>query len=198
MSELQRAELEFGAPGCDRAPAHACKIYWCHSNYSGVIIFQVKQPNTQPGPHYQALIQLLRTAEALWNASRTFFARWDLSPSQFNLLNLLTGHPDGRSQTDLSRELITHRSNVTGLVDRLEHRGLVARRDVDNDRRAYRVVLTPAGAALLREILPHYYRAAEQAWGDVSPKRAARIVADLDTVTQAAARLAEQPLPQTK
>ena len=81
-------------------------------------------------------------------------------------------------------------------MDRLEQRGLVARRDVDNDRRAYRVVLTPAGAALLREILPHYYRAAEQAWGDVSPKRAARIVADLGTVTEAAARLAEQPLPQ--
>ena len=182
--------------GCQ--PGLRGKIYCCHGNYRVVIIRPVKPPNAQPGPHYQALLQLLRTAEALWNASRTFFARWDVSPSQFNLLNLLTDHPDGRSQTDLSRELITHRSNVTGLVDRLEQRGLVARRDVDTDRRAYRVVLTPAGTALLRQILPHYYRAAEQTWGDVSPKRAAAIVADLGTVTEAAARLAEQPLPTNK
>ena len=174
------------------------KIICCHSNYRVVSIRPVKQPHPQPGPHYQALLQLLRTAEALWNASRTFFARWDLSPSQFNLLNLLTDHPDGRSQTELSRELITHRSNVTGLVDRLEQRGLVTRRDVDNDRRAYRIILTPAGSTLVRQILPHYHRAAEQAWGDVSPKRAAQIVADLATVTAAAAHLAEQPLPKTK
>lgn len=158
----------------------------------------MKQTTAQPGPRYQSLIQLLRTAEALWNASRTFFARWDLSPSQFNLLNLLTDHPDGRSQTELSRELITHRSNVTGLVDRLEQRGLVARRDMAGDRRAYRVVLTAAGTALVRQILPHYYRAAELAWGDVSPQRAAEIISDLGTVTAAAARVADQPIPKTK
>lgn len=158
----------------------------------------MKQSKAQPGPRYQSLIQLLRTAEALWNASRTFFARWDLSPSQFNLLNLLTDHPDGRSQTELSRELITHRSNVTGLVDRLEQRGLVARRDMAGDRRAYRVVLTAAGTTLVRQILPHYYRAAELAWGDVSPQRAAEIISDLGTVTAAAARVADQPIPKTK
>ena len=154
----------------------------------------MKQTPAQPGPRYHALIQLLRTAEALWNASRAFFARWELSPSQFNLLNVLTDQPDGLTQTELGRELITHRSNITGLVDRLEQRGLVARRNVEADRRAYRVVLTAAGAALLRQILPHYHRAAEQAWGDLSAKRAAQIVADLATVTETAARLAEQPL----
>ena len=36
-------------------------------------------------------MQLLRTAESLWNASRVFFTRWGLSPSQFNVLNLVAG-----------------------------------------------------------------------------------------------------------
>src|ERR1035438_1816121 len=71
-------------------------------------------------PGYQALMELLRTADTLWNASRVFFERWDLSPSQFNVLNLLHLNPEGLSQTDLSRQLIMHRSNLTGLVDRLE------------------------------------------------------------------------------
>lgn len=94
-------------------------------------------------------MQLLRTAETLWNSSRILFDRWDLSPAQFNLLNLLVEAADGLTQSDLSRELLTHRSNITGLVDRLERRGLVARRDQVGDRRAWRIVLTPAGRRLM-------------------------------------------------
>ena len=113
-----------------------------------------------PGPRYQALIELLRTTETLWNASRIFFARWDLSPSQFNVLNLLFDLPDGCSQIELSRLLIMHRSNVTGLVDRLESRGLLRRADNPADRRAFTVILTPAGKSSSAEIQPHYYEAA--------------------------------------
>src|SRR6266403_548895 len=90
-----------------------------------------------PGPRYQALIELLQTAEALWNASRVFFARWDLSPSQFNLLRLLHDQPGGCTQIELSRQLIMHRSNVTGLLDRLEARGLLRREERAGDRRAF-------------------------------------------------------------
>src|ERR1039457_4109236 len=107
-------------------------------------------------PGYRALMELLRTAATGWNASRAFFERWGISPSQFNVLNLLRLNPAGLSQTDLSRQLIMHRSNVTGMVDRLEKRGLVARREVAADRRAYSVVLTDAGDRLLRDILPPY------------------------------------------
>ncbi len=130
-------------------------------------------------PRYQALIQLLRTTDTVWNASRIFFEKWDLSPSQFNVLNVLRGNPEGLSQTDLSRELVTHRSNVTGLIDRLEKRGLVERRDVAADRRAYRVVVTASGARLMREILPQYYEKAERLWGDLPGKRVVEMIEDL-------------------
>src|SRR5260370_35679642 len=103
-----------------------------------------------PGPRYQALIELLQTAEALWNASRVFFARWDLSPSQFNVLNLLHDQPGGCTQVELSRRLIMHRSNITGLLDRLEARGLVRRQDNPAHRPALNVVLNPAGTNLIR------------------------------------------------
>jgi DNA-binding MarR family transcriptional regulator len=132
-----------------------------------------------PGPRYAALLQLLRTAENLWNSSRVFFARWDLSPSQFNVLNLLRGEPDGLSQIEISRLLIMHRSNVTGLIDRLEQRGLLQRRATPGDRRAYRVVLTPAARELLARILPGYYRLAEQAWDDLPVARVRQLLADL-------------------
>jgi DNA-binding MarR family transcriptional regulator len=135
-------------------------------------------------------MELLRTADVLWNASRVFFERWDLSPSQFNVLNLLRLNPAGLSQTDLSRQLIMHRSNVTGLLDRLERRGLVARREVVADRRAYNVVLTDAGVRLLEDILPRYYKEAAQAWDGVAARRAAELIADLQKVAQNAQRIA--------
>ena len=141
-------------------------------------------------PGYRALMELLRTADAVWNASRIFFERWDLSPSQFNVLNLLRFNPAGLSQTDLSRQLIMHRSNLTGLVDRLEKRGLVARGEVAGDRRAYSVVLTAAGAKVLRDILPLYYEDAARVWGRLPARRAAELIADLQRVANNAQRIA--------
>jgi MarR family 2-MHQ and catechol resistance regulon transcriptional repressor len=133
---------------------------------------------------YRALMELLRAADTVWNASRMFFERWDLSPSQFNVLNLLHLTPDGLSQTELSRQLIMHRSNLTGLVDRLEKRGLVARREVAADRRAYSVVLTAAGIRLLRDILPRYYAEAARVWDRLPARRAAELIADLQQVAR--------------
>jgi MarR family 2-MHQ and catechol resistance regulon transcriptional repressor len=141
-------------------------------------------------PGYRVLMELLRTADTVWNASRVFFERWDLSPSQFNVLNLLQFNPDGLSQTDLSRQLIMHRSNLTGLVDRLEKRGLVARREVAEDRRAYSVVLTAAGARMLSDIMPRYYKDAAQVWGKLPARRAAELIADLQQVAQNAQHIA--------
>ena len=143
-----------------------------------------------PGPRYRALLQLLRTAEALWNASRNFFARWDLSPSQFNVLNLLHDQSAGCTQIELSRSLIMHRSNVTGLVDRLEARGLVQRHDSAHDRRAYRVVLTRAGKKLVQQILPRYYAAAEQVWGALPVVRTHQLVSELTRVCVNAEKVA--------
>ncbi|MEP6662940.1 MAG: MarR family transcriptional regulator [Verrucomicrobiota bacterium] len=131
-------------------------------------------------PRYQALLQLLRSAESVWNASRVFFEQWNISSSQFNILNLLYLKPKGSTQIELSRELITHRSNVTGLVDRLEKRGLLQRKDSSTDRRAYKVVLTKAGEKLVAQILPDYYAAAEKVWSDLPLSRTAQLIRDLE------------------
>jgi len=150
---------------------------------------------TIPGPQhprYQALLQLLRTADTLWNASRLLFERWDLSPSQFNILNLLHLNPNGSSQSDLSRELVMHRSNVTGLIDRLEQRGLVRRTEVAGDRRIYNVALTPQGRSTIAEILPLYYEGAIRVWQDVSEKRIQALVIDLQIVSQQAEGIARE------
>lgn len=138
---------------------------------------------SQANPRYLALLQLLRTAETLWNTSRVFFDCWELSPSQFNILNLLYLEPAGCTQIELSRLLIMHRSNITGLVDRLEKRGLLQRKDSSTDRRAYQVVLTASGRKLIEKILPDYYQAAEKIWGNFPLTRTKQLVGDLEKLS---------------
>lgn len=141
------------------------------------------ETNVHPGQRYQALLQLLRTSEDIWNASRVFFGRWDLSASQFNILNLLLDTSEGCTQIELSRLLIMHRSNATGMIDRLEARGLLQRRAIPGDRRAHLVVLTAAGRKLVREILPEYYRAGETVWNGLSDARVEQLMNDLSQVS---------------
>ncbi len=138
------------------------------------------------GARYQTLLQLLKTSETIWNASRLFFAQWDLSPSQFNVLNLLHGVDESRTQIDLSRDLITHRSNVTGLVDRLEKRGLVHRRPVPGDRRAYHVSLTATGNKLMDAILPEYHERTENALEGIPLKQLSLLKQQLKTIEETA------------
>ena len=70
-----------------------------------------------------------------------------LSPAQCHLLQLI--QPDRPTPMgQLAATLACDASNVTGLVDRLESRGLVRRRPAAGDRRVKVLVLTPTGARL--------------------------------------------------
>jgi DNA-binding MarR family transcriptional regulator len=74
----------------------------------------------------------------------------DLHPAQAGLLLQLASP---LSMNELAAVLACDNSNVTGLVDRLEARGLVARRSDPEDRRVKQVVLTTAGARLRGRLL---------------------------------------------
>ncbi|HET8714508.1 MAG TPA: MarR family transcriptional regulator [Holophagaceae bacterium] len=58
------------------------------------------------------------------------------------------------SLKDLSARIQLHPSTVVGVVDRLEAKGLVARKADPEDRRRVRLSLTAAGRALRRKV-PH-------------------------------------------
>src|SRR5580700_5609674 len=74
-------------------------------------------------------------------------AELELSPAQCHVLHLIEpGRPLPMGR--LAATLACDASNVTGLVDRLESRGLVYRRASAEDRRVKVLGLTPTGARL--------------------------------------------------
>jgi MarR family transcriptional regulator, organic hydroperoxide resistance regulator len=79
-------------------------------------------------------------------------AEFELSPAQCHVLHLIEpGHPIAMGE--LADTLACDKSNVTGLVDRLESRGLVRRKPSSEDRRLKVLDLTPAGARLRAVVL---------------------------------------------
>ena len=135
---------------------------------------------------YDALLQLLRASEGIWDASRAFFGHWQLTSSQFNVLNLLYEYPQGCTQIEISRQLLTHRSNVTGQLPRMAVRGLLQRADHARDTRAYAVKLTARGRRIVGEIRPEYYRAGEHLLDHVSVADARRLSAQMEGIIVAA------------
>src|SRR5262245_14909545 len=87
-------------------------------------------------------------------------SKFELSPAQCHVLHLIEPDrpiPMGR----LAEALACDASNVTGLVDRLESRGLVRRRPSAEDRRIKVLELTPAGVRLRSVVLEHMTRPPE-------------------------------------
>ena len=79
-------------------------------------------------------------------------AEFDLSPIQCHVLHLIEpGRPVPMSR--LAETLSCDASNVTGLVDRLESRGLVRRQLSPRDRRVKVLHLTPTGTRLRAQLL---------------------------------------------
>jgi MarR family transcriptional regulator, organic hydroperoxide resistance regulator len=72
-------------------------------------------------------------------------AEFDLSPPQAIVMRLLS---EPRPMGDLATAMHCDNSNITGIVDRLEERGLVRRQPAEYDRRVKLIAVTDAGSRL--------------------------------------------------
>jgi MarR family transcriptional regulator, organic hydroperoxide resistance regulator len=104
----------------------------------------------EPAAEAWALMGELFQAHARprWSAVASEF---ELSPPQAMAL-LRLDVDEGMPMRRLACALHCDNSNVTGIVDRLEDRGLVERRIDPEDRRVKRLVLTAEGASLRDEL----------------------------------------------
>jgi DNA-binding MarR family transcriptional regulator len=75
---------------------------------------------------------------------------FDLFPPQLMVLKVLD---EPRPMRDVATEMACDSSNLTGITDRLEERGLVRRTADPADRRVKLLVLTEDGEALRREVV---------------------------------------------
>ncbi len=102
---------------------------------------------------YSDLDGLLRRITRKLSAhAHSIVVEFDLTPPQFHAL-LFCRRKDNPSMKNLCQHLYLTSATVTGIVDRLEEKGLVSRvRDLV-DRRSVKVQVTDAGEELLKKVL---------------------------------------------
>lgn len=129
-------------------------------------------PRQLTNEDHEALLGVLVTGELLRKEANKLFSPLGITGAQFNVLILLYAQTqDGTmSQTDLGRLLTVHRSNITGLVDRLEKLGLVRRLEDDADRRVNRIALTDTGRETAQEAEAIYLGRIHSIMGALEPR----------------------------
>ena len=102
-----------------------------------------------PSEHPEALrlwLRMLTCTQLIEKQVRSQLrAQFDTTLPRFDLMAQLERAPEGLKMKDLSRRMMVTSGNITGITDQLVAEGLVERMDVEGDRRAYLVRLTPKG-----------------------------------------------------
>ena len=115
---------------------------------------------TQPGtrqrtlatPEEATFLELLRTTDMLSRGLVHILKAEDLSSTQYNVLRILRGAPEGLPCGEIASRMITRDPDITRLLDRLEKRGLISRCRETKDRRMVMARIAPQGLKLLSRL----------------------------------------------
>jgi MarR family 2-MHQ and catechol resistance regulon transcriptional repressor len=135
-------------------------------------------------------VVLSRAQAAIEAHARADVARHDITLAEFGILEALH-HKGPMLLGEVQKKILVSSGGITYLVDRLEKKGLVERRQCPEDRRARYAALTPEGEALIQKIFPEHARALEHALSGLNPaekeeaiqllRKLGRHAAELDT-----------------
>ena len=93
----------------------------------------------------KTFIELLHTTDRLSRGVAAVLKTEDLSLTQYNVLRILRGSPEGLACGEIGRRLVTREPDITRLLDRMEKRQLISRCRETTDRRTVKTRITKSG-----------------------------------------------------
>lgn len=113
--------------------------------------------------------ELVKAFQAFSDCSAKHVRELGLTPSQFDVIATL-GNRSGMCMSELAERTLVTKGTLTGIVDRLEKKGLVAREIPPNNRRSFVIVLTAEGTKAFESIFPSHIAYLKQHFDLLSPK----------------------------
>ncbi len=104
-------------------------------------------------PYLKILRPLVEAYQAFFQMGDRHIRSMGLTPPQFDVIAELGG-TNGMTCVELSQSTLLAKASLTGILDRLERKGLLERQIVPHDRRASHICLTRAGQAIYRKVFP--------------------------------------------
>jgi DNA-binding MarR family transcriptional regulator len=114
---------------------------------------QAKNKRRRVGsPEEAVFLDLARTTDLLSRGPIQVLKTEDLSPTQYNVLRILRGAPEGLLCGEIASRMITRDPDITRLLDRLEKRELISRCREAEDRRTVMARITAEGLKVLARL----------------------------------------------
>lgn len=113
---------------------------------------EIKQPQFR-NEFSKSIVNLLYTNNWIHQQQLIMFKPFGITTPQFNILRILRGqYPNPVTVNLLIERMLDKSSNASRIVDKLEAKGLVVRKQCANDRRAVDVVISEEGLSLLEQL----------------------------------------------
>ncbi len=111
----------------------------------------------------EAILKMIRVSNSLIKTADRFFKQYNVTTAQYNVLVILNSSEGKVNQSGLGNQLVVSRSDVTGIIDRLEKLGYVKREDSGEDRRVKFIALTEKGRNLIKKVEDSYFETLKHA-----------------------------------
>jgi DNA-binding MarR family transcriptional regulator len=143
-------------------------------------------PNPIEDGGHEAALAVVLTGAMLAKEGDSLLRCHGVTEAQFNVLMLLRYQcpAAGSPQSALCRMLLVNRSNVTGLVDRMEAAGWLERHPDPADRRVNLVRLTPSGRSLAKRAEMTYLARVSEVMAGLDPPEVQILCRLLERVRQ--------------
>ncbi len=116
---------------------------------------EIVQQRPFSSPYEEALLNLMRTADAAQREMHRLIKPWGITSTQYNVLRILRGaQPQGLPCSAIGARMITADPDITRLLARLKAMKLVRQQRDKQDRRVIWNQIAPAGLTLLEQMDP--------------------------------------------
>lgn len=144
---------------------------------------ELKQSKPFVSPASEVSVALLRTADVTRRALCAVVEPHGITLQQYNVLRILRGAGEGGLPTlEIALRMIEETPGITRLLDRLEAKGLVARKRCATDRRQVFCRITRSGIALLESLDVPLRTAEEAALAELAPRTLGQLLNILEQV----------------
>jgi DNA-binding MarR family transcriptional regulator len=120
-------------------------------------------------PFLSVLRELVQCYQAFERYSAAHIRTLELTPPQFDVVATL-GNTKGMTFRELGERTLITKGTLTGVVDRLEAKGIVTRQDCPADGRSTIVHLTRQGEKIFDQAFPAHISHLREAFGQVCEK----------------------------
>jgi len=114
------------------------------------------------------LREIVRSYQAFDNYSAPHIKSMSLTPSQFDVIATLANQPPMTCKMLGNKTLIT-KGTLTGILDRLEIKGMIKRKTNEEDARSQKIMLTLDGQAIFEKTFPAHMHHLEKVFSQLSP-----------------------------